>query len=423
MQTECNIKQSHTIYGQNSLACLYEYSQVILYTLTESQGDFLTMATIQPVQRTSSNVVDTHGLHNDNAVPKGINLAHEMRYLFRAMGVVGMYHTPKGWLEPTSSTLSNSLHLLHKFYCILMQIYVWSDAIRMSIGVFNGDDVTVSGTNYYTLSNLIVWLYYLQAAVNVNIFYYICSSDCLAKCIDYWQTYCELSHSDKTASSISLSSTWFRRRMWMITVIILFTFMSCNLVAIGVDILSKIEAVHNDTYKDAPLFSTDSLVWKVFIQHISLVYTSLAYFCPLIIIIIFCITFSHQYELLTQSFVSTMVSSDDIKQYLNLFRIRHQQLCKSVFLADRTFSFYLATLTCSNICMLCFCLFQIVIKDKRSVGSVHLSTTLLTYMIVLTILYLIVSVFAARLHDNVSIEEFISFSSNLFSYYIQCNSK
>ncbi len=361
------------------------------------------MAAIHPAQRLSSNVVGIHGLHNDNAVPKGINLAHEMRYLFRAMGVVGMYHTPKGWRDPNSSTLSNSLHRLHKLYCILTQIFVWSNAIRMLVGIFAFDDVTVSGTNY-TVSNLIVWLYYLQAAVNVSIFYYICSSDCLAKCIGFWQMYCELSHSDKTASSISLSRTWFRRRMWFITTAILFTSLSCDVVAIRITIFSSSETVRNDTYRDVTLYGMDSWGWRVSTQIISFIYTSPAYYGPFIIFLIFCITFSYQYELLTQSFVSTMVSSDDIKQYLNLFRKRHQQLCKSVFLADRTFSFYLATVCFSSICMFSFSLFQLVIKDNIFFEGVHLSTTdTLTYTIYLTILCLILSGMAALVHDNVSI--------------------
>ncbi len=375
------------------------------------------MAVIQPAERLSSNVADIHGLHNDDVVLKGINLAHEMRYLFRAMGTLGLYHTPKGWRDPNSSTFSNSLHLIHKFYCILTQMFVWFNAINLLVGVLTGDDVIVTETNFNHAFQLVAGLYTLQAAVNASIFYYICSYDYLAKCIDFWQMYCELSHSDKVVPNISC--TWFRRRMWMIAATIVFTFLYCDLVGIGIAIFSSSEAVRNDTYKDGHLSGMESWIWRVSIRSISLVYISPAYFCPLIIFLIFCITFAHQYELLKQSYVKTMVSSDNIKQYLNLFRKRHQQLGKSVFLADRTFSFYLATLTCSGICMMCFSLYQLVIKDNLSIGGVHLSTTLLIYTIFLTILYVVVSISAALVHDNVSIEEFNSLNSNSFPLYIQ----
>ncbi len=69
------------------------------------------MAKIHDIQHASSNIEGISGLHNNRVkiISNNFHLAYEMRHLFRAMGVVGLYHTPKGWREPNSSTLSNCL--------------------------------------------------------------------------------------------------------------------------------------------------------------------------------------------------------------------------------------------------------------------------------------------------------------------------
>ncbi len=161
---------------------------------------------------------------------------------------------------------------------------------------------------------------------------------------------CQPSRKDNNnPTNIWLTRTWLKRRMWIITATICLMSLSCILVSTGIGEFSSSEEVRNDTYFYAPLSGTNSWVWKRALDVISFVYTTPAYCFPVIIFLIFSFIFYHQYELLTQSFIPIMESQDDIKQYVNLFRKRHQQLCKSVGLTDKVFSFYLAILTFSSI--------------------------------------------------------------------------
>ncbi len=388
---------------------------MITVTLLEHKQPFLlTMARIQDANHVSSDAGDISGLHNNKteAISARVDLAHEMRFLFRIMGVVGLYHTPKGWRDHNSSTLSNFLHLLHKFYCILTQLMVWFNAIRRLVGVFVGDEVTMAQTEFTALK-FVISLFFTQAAINSSIFFYICSCGHLSKCINFWQMCCQTSRSDdNNLTNISLSRTWFRRRMWTITAIICLAFLVCSLATNSVDEFSSSGEVRNDTSFYAPLSGTNSLFWKTAVDVISSVYTAPSYCFPLIILTIFGFIFLRQYELLTQSFVSTMASQGDIKQCLHSFRKRHQQLCKSVGLADKSFSFYLATLTCSSMCIICFTLFQLVIKNSTS--GIHIMTPTISWMTFVTIMYASVVLLAALVHENVSIDTNRPFYSLLF---------
>ena len=120
---------------------------------------------------------------------KNFRLEHELRLIFRTMGVFGIYHTPKRWLSDDKTTWVYRLHLPHKFYCLVMSLLLWFNVLRMLYDIIK--------TPYLNPTQLCYEAFFVECALNSTIWYYICSTDRLPDCIQFWHEYCQSSKDSK----------------------------------------------------------------------------------------------------------------------------------------------------------------------------------------------------------------------------------
>ncbi len=144
-------------------------------------------------------------------------------------------------------------------------------------------------------------------------------------------------------------------------------YLPCNLAVIGIGVFSSSEVVRNDTS------ILCSVLWygQLSLETIHFFKSSHLYTHPLHISVHLLYFFYFLYHILL-----SLWTSDTIVRVHNGIASWHKttltsipetssttlQICVFTFMADKTFSFYLATMTCSSICMMCFSLFQLVIK-------------------------------------------------------------
>ena len=322
-----------------------------------------------------------------------LGLADTLKPIFRTMSIFGMFHTPKRWQKSCISSETRWLNSLQKFYCVLIQVLLWLQAFRMIISVWVGDEPSLDPK--WTVLEFICGLYFLQGAINCSLWFYICCTDQLPNIVNYWEEFCH-----NNIFNLPLDVSWIRRRKR----ILLgggFFFVIYNIISLSACVYGPFESFRNDTiFLSAPL-TTYGPAWKVPILVVASIFNSATFIFPINVFIIFCMIYSRQFETLTDTFTSFLTEDGKVTQCLLLFRRQHQYLCKSVQQTNQALSFYLASKSCITLCILCFGLFQLIIV--KSIPSFLMIIILISWLVMITVSYALVAVFAVMVHEKVRV--------------------
>ena len=317
-------------------------------------------------------------------VKKNFRLAHELRPILRTMGVFGIYHTPKRWLGDDKSTWRYRLHLLHKCYCLVMQLLLWFNVVRMLYDILKTPHLDPVQLSYEA--------FFVECALNSTIWYYICSTDRLPDCIQFWQEYCQSSKDSKNLG-ISLDVSWLRRRLRVALCICIFT-IAFNLINTTLTLYGPQQfpvSFTNSSYD--PLRDPGNFL------VISTVFDSAAFAFPMAIFVIFCLIFVRQFRKLTDDFISPIIKKGDLQKDIILYRRQHQYMSKAVFLVDQIFSFYLAVLASIHLVFVFFTLYHVLIL--QSIPNAYLVTLMTCWMVFMCVTFGLVTVSASQVLEKV----------------------
>ena len=316
-----------------------------------------------------------------------MNLRRELKPFLRAMGVFGMYHTPKRWLEETP-TWKTRLHYLHKCYCLAMQFLLWFNVIRTLTAIWITDNLAdpLSISARLTTAS---WL--LVCSISGSVWFYICCTDKLPKMVQFWQEFCQ-SSDDSTTLGISLDASWIRRRVQVLLCFcIIFT--ACNVSIMTASIYGNNgSSIYYDPFRNT------GLTIQVPLLILTAVVDTAAFLLPIMIFIIFCMIFDRQFKMLTKTFASCLTEKGEVNKDVILFRRQHLYLSKLLFLADDVFSFYLACSASIYLFFICFQLFQLVIaKTPLPIPA----SLVWGWLLVVSVVFGLITVCAAQVHDKV----------------------
>ena len=339
--------------------------------------------TIMTMADTPDNIM---GTKTDNKRNKEVTLKHELRYVFWAMGVFGLYHTPKAWRERSSFTV----YYAHKFYCLIIQLLLWLNGIRMVVGLWFGDE------SFFAMK-ITVGAWYFQCAFNASIWYWICRTNKMPFIMNLWQSCCQSSPESRLFNT-AITSASFRRRMVVILMGAI-AFIFSNFVLLALAQFGPSESFRNDTQFLSAPFTERCLPWELAIVA-SEVIASAAYVLPPAFLLILCTILSHQFQLLTVKFSNSITEERKFTGCLMSLRRQHQHLSKTVFVIDEAFSFYLAITFACCIILSCFGMYQLVVAKSFSSSFAVFMTTF--WFLVVSLKFSLIGVVTAQVAEKVS---------------------
>ena len=350
----------------------------------------------------SAIIMDSDTTHPIISVKKlqpksNISLLHELQPIFNMMSVFELYHTPKRWIKSSESNWYLFVRHLHKYYCVFMQLLLWFNVVRTIAGIWIGNEVNAQWTSMRLTAA--AWL--LVCAISSSIWYYICNTNQLPNLVDFWQRYCQ-SSKDSNTLGISLDVHWLRRRVQLLLCLCIgFIIFNCSVITISM--YAPIESVRNKTFFYDDSFKEIGLAMHIPILILTGIVDTASFLIPIAVFVLFCMISCKQFDLLSKKFVSALTEEGELKQDLTRLRRQHLYLSKSVFLADKMFSLYLAVTTSIYIYLfyICFGLFRLVISE---VPISTFSTILISmWLILMCATFGVITVSAAHVNDKVLI--------------------
>ena len=330
---------------------------------------------------------------NSNADGMGdFNLAHELRHIFRALGVFGMYRTPEAWIKADSSG-ARFRQYAQRFYCWFVQLLLWFNGIRSVAASWYIEDRLQA-------MNIMVSAWHLQSAAYCSTWYHIICTDKLPKILDLWQCICQSSEEGRVYGT-SVQITCVRRTVFVFLGLCIF-FIIADSTPMMFIYFGPIEALRNDSTHFIEPFSNAGLGVEIALLSI-LIFTNAAYCLPTSILLILCLFYSHQFQNVTKMFNSNITSEGKFKGCLTRLRCLHQYLAKLILLTDDAFSFYLAVTVVCTLFSTCFGMYQLVIASDE----INIITRIMIgfWVVVISGNFLVISGISARLNEDVSVQQ------------------
>ena len=344
----------------------------------------------KPVKEQTPREHGESNLLNSNVDDNGdFNLAHELRHIFRALGVFGMYCTPEAWIKPDSSGACFR-HYAQCFYCWFVQLLLWFNAIRSIAASWYIEDRLQA-------MNIMASAWHVQSAAYCSTWYYIICTDKLPKIIDLWQSICQFSEEGRVYVT-PVKITCVRRTIYTFLGLCI-CFIIADSVPLMIMYFGPIEALRNDSTNLIEPFSNAELGFEITLLSI-IIFTNAAYCLPSSILLILCLLYSYQFKTVTKMFTSNITSEGKFNGSLSRLRCQHQYLAKLVLLTDDAFSFYLAVTVVCSLFTACFGMYQLVIAS----GEINIITRIMIgfWVVIITGNFLVTSGICARLNEDVS---------------------
>ena len=317
------------------------------------------------------------------------NLAHELRHIFRALGVFGMYCTPSAWIKADSRGARFRQHMQH-IYCWFVQLLLWFNGIRCVAGSWYVEDRLQA-------MNIVVCSWNLQSAAYCSTWYYIICTNKLPNILDLWQCICQSTEEGRVYGT-SVERTCIRRMVYVILGLCIF-FIIVDFAPILFIYFGPIEALRNDSTFLIEPFSNVGFGVEIALISI-LLFANAAYSLPTAILLLLCLIYSHQFQNVTKMFTSNITREGKFKECLARLRCQHQYLAKLVLLTDDAFSFYLAVTIVCTLFSACFGMYQLVIASDE----IYIVTQIMIgfWIVIITGNFLVISGVCARLNEDVS---------------------
>ena len=329
---------------------------------------------------------------NDDDDKNSVNLRDVYRPIFRMMAVFGVYHTPKSWRKQDGSdgTGDSYTTILQRFYCRLIQLFLFLNSIRSTIGLWYVEQRLLA-------MQIVVSLWLFHCTSNAFIWYRICTTDKLPALFDLWQNHCQSSPNSRVfGTSLNIGSV--RRRRFVIFGTALFYTIS-NILFCGFARFGPIEALRNDTtFLVEPLFSEPFIIWELIAQTCTL-FASVAFFIPPAFLILYCSLVTKQFSQFTEKFNHCISHESKFNGCLMSLRRQHQYLSKVVFALDDAFNFYLAVVFGAMILLACFMMYQLAVV--RSFNSLLVIFLALFWLSVICMKFGFVGGLLANLNEKV----------------------
>ena len=333
------------------------------------------------------NVLDSNVDDNED-----FNLAHELRHIFRALGVFGMYCTPAAWIK-ADSRMSQGVRFrqfLQHIYCWFVQLLLWFNGIRFVAGSWYTEDRLQA-------MNIMISAWNLQSAAYCSTWYYIICTNKLPEILDLWQSICQSSKEGK-AYGTSVKLTSIRRVVYALLGLCI-GFIIVDFAAPVFMYFGPIEALRNDSTHLIEPFSNTGLGVQIALFSI-FIFTNAAYCLPTSILLLLSLLYSHQFQKITKTFTCNITSEGKFQGCLTRLRCQHQYLAKLVLLTDDAFSFYLAVTVVCTLFSACFGMYQLVIASS----GINIMTKIIIgfWIVIVTGNFLVISGICARLNEDVS---------------------
>ncbi|XP_072050935.1 uncharacterized protein [Amphiura filiformis] len=339
-------------------------------------------------------VIDITQAPNNGNLPEeddndDVNLRREFRYIFKVMAILGLYHTPKSWRKSEmAGNLNDTLHRLHRFYCLFIQIILYLNGIRTLVGFWFVENRLIA-------MQIVAGTYWFLGAVTSSIWYHICNTDKLPEIFSMWQTNCQSSKMSQCFGT-SINIGFIRRKR---TIIFggAIAYIVLNTLSCAFAILGPIQSLRNDTYfMVAP--TTEPVLAYELVAVSSFIFINGAFTLPPTVLLILCSIISQQFVLFTERFQLTITDFGKFKGCLIALRRQHQYLSKATFILDDAFSFYLAVIFGAVIIINSFVMYQLVVA--KSFDNTFSLLLIVFWFLIMSIKFWLIGVIIARLHEH-----------------------
>ncbi len=352
--------------------------------------DFVTVE-ISPVCTVSNgNLGETASLAKNDDF--NVNLRKEFRPIFRTMAVFGLYYTPRSWHTEDANDGSGNPYaiLLQRLYCHVIQILIFFNAVKSTIGLFY-----VEPRLFAMQITATVW--WLLCAINCLVWYYICSTDKLPALFDLWQTHCQSSPKSRCFET-ALSNAFVRQRKWLFYGAAM-SFIVFDTVFPIFARVGPVQELRNDTnFMVEPSFEP-YLVWDI-VLIVSMFWANGAFVLPPAFLLLCCSLIAKQFSQFTEKFRRCMTNESRFNGCLIALRRQHQYLSKVVLVLDDAFSFYLAVTFGAIIVLACFQTYQLVVEQGfNSFFTVFLGVF---WLVIEYIQFALIGTLTAQVHKKVS---------------------
>ena len=322
-------------------------------------------------------------------------LQFELRHLFRTMAVFGLHHPLKA-PKCFNSCIQAFTTYVQKGYCILIQIILWLNVIRLVVSFWIGDAASLNPDLFAVKLLMCVWS--LQCAVNSTIWYFLCCSRKLQDLMQFWQTNCQSSIASYVLGT-SIPVKWVRRKIRIMFAICMIIIVTSPIGYAVIRLESVDESLRNDTAVIVAPISTGPLAWEIVVITV-LTFATGVFFLPAVFLLILCSILSHQFQSFTDKFTTCITDKGVANVCLSMMRRQHQYLAKTVFLADDALSFYLAISIAQSIFTACFGMYQLVIAQSfTSIISISMAVF---WMALAALFFGFVGLYTARVNEKVS---------------------